>query len=343
MDAMDASNLPAIGAGVVGLAFLGYVLFRLGPVFLARRLVGLLAVMFGVSFITFILGYFAPGDTVVEQLGKAYAVKSERDTIRHFYGLDLPWYEQYGKYLNRLLRFDLGYSWSDRTLKVWNILRIFVPTSMALGLASLAFAVLLGVPLGMLAAVRSNSHYDTLIQVVALTLYAGPTYVIIPFYQLAMVWLYNNNLPHLGIAGWGTWDTEIAPIVITGLASFAFYVRFTPSSVVEVMRQDYVRTARAKGLSERIVLWRHVLRNAMLPLVTILGPAIGFVVTGLFITEQLFNIPGIGVVSLKAIGERDYSVVQGVVILLAASVALMNVAADIAYGLVDPRIRTART
>jgi ABC-type dipeptide/oligopeptide/nickel transport system permease component len=268
-------------------------------------------------------------------------VISERNAIRHFYGLDLPWYQQYGNYLNRLLHFDLGYSWSDRTLKVWDMLRIFAPTSAALGLSSIAFALFLGVPLGMVAALRSNSRYDTLIQMVALALFAAPTYVLVPFFQLAMVWLTNHDLPHLAVAGWGTWDAEIAPVTITGLASFAFFLRFTRTSVIEVMRQDYVRTARAKGLSERAVLWRHVFRNALMPLITILALAVGFVVTGLFITEQLFNIPGIGAESLKAIIERDFSVAQGVGILLAASSAFMNMAADVVYGLVDPRIRVS--
>jgi ABC-type dipeptide/oligopeptide/nickel transport system permease component len=133
----------------------------------------------------------------------------------------------------------------------------------------------------------------------------------------------------------------IAPIVITGVTSFAFYLRFTRTSLIEVLRQDYIRTARAKGLSERLVIWRHAFRNAVLPLITILGPAIGFVVTGLFITENLFNIPGIGYEGIQSIVSRDFPVVQGIGILLAVSVALMNLVADVVYGMVDPRIKVA--
>ncbi|HEX9038234.1 MAG TPA: ABC transporter permease [Ktedonobacterales bacterium] len=338
---MDLSNLPAIITAVIVLAFLAFTGIRLGAQFLVRRLAGLLFVILGVTFITFILGFYAPGDAVVAQLGQHYALKAARIALRHFYGLDLPWYQQYGNYLWRLLNFDLGTSWSDRTLSVWDALRLYVPVSSMLGLSSIALSVLIGVPLGMLAAVRSNTRYDTSIQTIGLALYAVPTFVVIPFFQLAMVWLSNNNLPHLAVSGWGTWDTEFAPITITAVTSFAFYLRFTRTSLIEVLRQDYVRTARAKGLNERVVLWRHAFRNALLPLITILGPAIGYVVTGLFITETLFNIPGIGSEALNAIVQRDFPVVQGVGILLAISVAVMNLAADVVYGLVDPRIKVS--
>ncbi len=337
---MDLSNLPAIITAVIVVAFLVFTGIRLGTQFLIRRIAGLLFVILGVTFITFILGYFAPGDAVIAQLGQHYSPQNAK-ALRHFYGLDLPWYKQYGNYLFGLLHFDLGQSWADRTRSVWEILRLYVPTSAVLGLTSLMVAVAMGVPLGMLAAVRSNTRYDTVIQTVGLVLFALPSFVIIPFYQLAMVWLSNNNLPHLQVSGWGTWDTMLAPILITGVTSFAFYLRFTRTSLIEVLRQDYVRTARAKGLNERIVLWRHAFRNAVLPLITILGPAVGFVVTGLFITEQLFNIPGIGSEALSAIVARDFPVVQGVGILLAASVTVMNLVADVVYGLVDPRIKVS--
>lgn len=337
---MDSSNLPAIITAVVVLAFLVFTGTRLGAQFLARRLAGLLFVILGVTFITFILGYFAPGDAVMNQLGQHYSIQNAK-ALRHIYGLDLPWYQQYRNYMFGLLHFDLGQSWADRTQSVWEILNRYVPVSATLGWSSLMLAVVLGVPLGMLAAVRSNTRYDTTIQTMGLVLYAVPTFVIIPFFQLGMVWLSNNGLPHLQVSGWGTWDTMLAPIVITAVTTFAFYLRFTRTSLIEVLRQDYVRTARAKGLNERIVLWRHAFRNAVLPLITIIGPAIGFVVTGLFITETLFNIPGIGSESINAIVARDFPVVQGVGILLAVTVSLMNLAADVVYGMVDPRIKVS--
>ena len=334
------SNLPELILAVAVLAFLAYTGFRLGPRFLVRRIAGLVFVIFGVTFVTFILGYLTPGDVVVNQLGVHYTPILARQ-IRHFYGLDQPWYVQYGTFLNRLLHFDLGISWLDRTQTVWSILQQYVPVSATLGLSSLALAMILGIPLGMLAAVRANSRYDTVIQTLSLAFYALPSFVIIPFYDLAMIWLHNNNLPQLQVSGWGTWDTMIAPIFITGVNSFAGYLRYTRTSLIEVLRQDYVRTARAKGLSERIVLWRHAFRNALLPIITITGPAIGFVVTGLFITETLFNIPGIGALSISSISNRDFPVVQGITILLAVTVALMNLATDVVYGMIDPRIKVS--
>lgn len=338
---MDLSNLPAIITAVIVVAFLAFTGIRLGAQFLVKRIAGLLFVILGVTFITFFLGYKAPGNAVLTQLGPHYAIKSARDNLLHYYGLDLPWWQQYLNYLWRLLHFDLGTSWQNRAISVWEELHLFVPTSMQLGLSSLVLAVLIGVPLGMLAAIRSNTRYDTTTQTVGLVLFAVPSFVIIPFFQLAMVWLYNNDLPYLPPSGWGTWDTMIAPIIITGVTTFAFYLRFTRTSMLEVLRQDYVRTARAKGLSERIVIWRHAFRNALLPLITIIGPAIGFVVTGLFITENLFNIPGIGYEAIQSIVAGDFPVVEGIAILLAVSVAFMNLVADVVYGLVDPRIKAS--
>ncbi len=332
------SNLPVLILAVLIIGFLVYTGFRLGPRFLVRRIAGLVFVLFGVSFITFILGYFAPGDAVVNQLGVHYTPKLAR-ALRHLYGLDLPWWHQYGNYLNKLLHFNLGISWSGSNISVWSILSQFVPVSATLGLSSLALAIIIGIPLGMLAAVRANTRYDTVTQIISLILLALPSFVIIPFYQLAMIWLNNQGLPHLQVSGWGTWDTMIAPITITAINSFAGYLRFTRTSIIEVLHQDYVRTARAKGLSERLVLWRHTFKNALLPLITITGPSIGFVVTGLFITENLFNIPGIGQETINAIVSRDFPVVQGTTILLAVTIAMMNLVTDVAYGLVDPRIK----
>jgi ABC-type dipeptide/oligopeptide/nickel transport system permease component len=334
------SNLPLLIVVVLLVGFLVYTGFHIGPRFLVRRIAGLVFVILGVSFVTFILGYLAPGDVVVNQLGVHYTVAGAR-ALRQLYGLDLPWWQQYGNYLNQLLHFSLGRSWLTYSQTVWSILSQFVPVSATLGLSSLVLAAVLGIPLGMLAAVRSNTRYDTVIQTIALAFYALPSFVVIPFYALAMVWLNSQGLPHLQVSGWGTWDTMLAPIAITAINSFAGYLRYTRTSVIEVLRQDYVRTARAKGLSERVVLWRHVFKNALLPLITITGPSIGFVVTGLFITENLFNIPGIGQESINAIISRDFPVVQGVTILLAVTVALMNLVTDVTYGLVDPRIKVA--
>jgi ABC-type dipeptide/oligopeptide/nickel transport system permease component len=324
---------------VAVLAFLVFAGYRLGVRFLVRRLVGLVFVVVGVTFITFILGYFAPGNAAYTQLGQHYS-KEAYAQLTHFYGLDLPWYQQYANFLGRLLHFDLGYSYINDADTVWAILQRYVPASAQLGLAGVVLAVLVGVPLGLLAAVRARTRVDSSLQGLALVLFAVPSFVLIPLYDLVMVWLHAQGLPSLAVSGWGSLDTMIAPIVIFSASIFAFYVRLTRSSMLEVLRQDYVRTARAKGLSERVVIWRHAFRNALIPLLTAVGPALAFAVAGVFVIEVLFNIPGIGTETISAITQRDFPVVQGTVILLSVAIVFMNLVTDVAYGFADPRIKS---
>jgi peptide/nickel transport system permease protein/oligopeptide transport system permease protein len=333
------SNLAAI---LVVLAVLGSLVLaglRLGVRFLVRRLVGLVFVVLGVTFITFIMGYFAPGNAVYSQLGQHYS-KETYDQLTHFYGLDLPWYQQYLNFLGRLAHFDLGRSYINDADTVWAILQRYVPASAQLGVGGVVLAVLVGVPTGVMAAVRARTRVDSTLQGIALVLFALPSFVLIPIYDLVMVWMHSNGLPSLAVSGWGTPDTMIAPIVIFSASIFAFYVRLTRSSMLEVLRQDYVRTARAKGLRERVVIWRHAFRNAMIPLLTAVGPALAFAVVGVFVIEVLFNIPGIGTETIAAITQRDFPVVQGTVILLAIAIVIMNLLTDVAYGFADPRIKS---
>lgn len=324
---------------VVVVGFLAFTGFRLGFAFLVRRLAGLVFVLFGVTFITFILGYFAPQSAVIAQLGQ-HATPHEIAALRASYGLNLPWYEQYGRYVNDLLHLNLGISWVNSSQSVWSIIQLYVPASVVLGLSGLVLALIVGIPLGVMAAVRAGSRLDSSVQGVGLILYALPSFVLIPFYFLLMIWLHEQGLPSLSISGWGTAETMIAPIVIFAAGVFAYYLRLTRSSMLETLRQDYVRTARAKGIRERTVVWRHAFRNAVLPLISAVGPAVALVVVGLFIIEDLFNIPGIGGYAITAVFQGDYPVVQAVGILLALSVVFMNLVADVSYGLADPRIKT---
>lgn len=338
MGELLSTAAPAIIAIAV-LALLIFAGFRLGMRFLIRRLVGLVFVVIGVTFITFIMGFFAPGNAVYTQLGQHYTREAYAQ-LTHFYGLDLPWYQQYGNFLGRLLHFDLGYSYINDADSVWTILQRYVPASAQLGVSGVLLALLVGVPTGVVAAVRARTRVDSTLQGIALVLYALPSFVIIPIYDLAMVWLHTQGLPSLAVSGWGSPDTMIAPIVIFGASIFAYFVRLTRSSMLEVLQQDYVRTARAKGMRERIVIWRHAFRNALIPLLTAVGPALAFAVVGVFVVEVLFNIPGIGTETVAAITQRDFPVVQGTVILLSVAIVLMNLATDVAYGFADPRIKS---
>ncbi len=338
---MGALLSNAVGIIIV-LALIGFLVFtgfRLGPRFLVRRLAGLVFVLIGVTFITFIMGYFAPGNAVFQQLGQHYT-KQQYDALIHAYGLDLPWYQQYANFVIRLLHFDLGYSFINDSRSVWSILSLYVPASVQLGVAGVVTALILGIPTGILAAVRASSRVDTSLQSLALVLYSLPTFVLIPFYQFIMVQLYTRGLPSLPTSGWDDITEQIGPILIFGAGAFAYYLRLTRSSMLEVLHQDYIRTARAKGLRENVVIWRHAFRNAAIPLITAVGPALAFAVAGLFIVERLFNIPGIGNASLQAIEQRDFPVVQATTILLALAVVFMNLVTDVAYGFADPRIRS---
>jgi ABC-type dipeptide/oligopeptide/nickel transport system permease component len=333
------SNLPAIILLLAIIAFLIFTAIRAGVRFLIRRLAGLIFVLIGVTFITFILGYFAPGDAVLAQLGQHYTPQAAA-RLRHAYGLDLPWWQQYLRYLNQLLHLNLGSSFLDNNVPVLTTLQRDLPASALLGISGTVLAVIVGVPLGLFAAVRANTLFDTAWQTVGLVLYALPAFVLIPFYDILMIWLYNNNLPNLPVSGWGTLDTYVAPITIFAAGIFAYYLRITRTIMLETLGQDYVRTARAKGIRERVVLWRHAFRNAMIPLVTAIGPALAIAVTGVFIVELLFNIPGIAFEALDAIGNRDFPVVEGTVLVLAVTVVFLNLATDVVYGIIDPRIKT---
>lgn len=325
-------------AAIVGLMV--YAAGRIGPRFLVKRLAGLIFVMFGVTFITFILGYISPGSPV-DNLCGAKCTQQSLKLLYHLYHLDLPWYQQYATFLNDLLHLNLGLSFTARGRTVWSILGSGVPISLQIGLLGLFFAVVIGVPVGIAASARAGSKYDTVSMTIALVLFSIPTFVTIPIYQIVMVQLAAHNLPHLPTAGWGDPINIVPPVLVLCAVNLGFYARLMRTTMLDTLTQDYVRTARAKGLRERVVIVRHAFRNAMVPLVTALGPALAFAVSGAFFTETLLNIPGIGFEAISSIQAKDMPVVQGVVILVAVSVALMNLVVDIVYGLLDPRIKVS--
>lgn len=335
------SNLPALIVLVLFLAILAYAGIRVGPNFLIRRLAGLVFVLFGVTFVVFILGYLSPGSAIDGLCGNRCTL-SVLAQLRHLYGLDKPWYEQYATFLNGILHFDLGLSFQQRGQTVLSILGSGIPLSAEVGLPAVILQVLIGVPLGIVAAVRAGSRVlDTSNMIVALVLLSLPTFVVIPFYQLLMVYLAQHNLPNGPVAYSGAATDMIAPIILLALAGMGYFARLTRTTMLDVLNQDYVRTARAKGLTERVVIYRHAFRNALNPLVTAIGPTLAFIVGGAFFTEFLFNIPGIGLAAVDAIGAKDMPTVQGTTIIVALAVVVMNLVVDLVYGLLDPRVKVA--
>ncbi|HEV2239042.1 MAG TPA: ABC transporter permease, partial [Ktedonobacterales bacterium] len=234
-----------------------------------------------------------------------------------------------------------GYSFQDRSRSVWDILRTGVPISVQLQLENYTVVLLVGVPVGIFAALRAGTQFDTVSSGTSLLFYAIPTFLLVVFFQVIMVFLAKRQLPHLPIAGWeGPFSVKaIGPVIVLALVTTAYYLRLTRTSMLEVLHQDYIRTARAKGLQERVVVFKHGFRNAMIPLVTALGPALALSVSGAFFTESGFNIPGIGLIAVGAISQRDLPVVQGTVVIAATAVVVMNLMADVVYGILDPRIK----
>lgn len=303
-----------------------------------RRLLSLPFVIFSITFITFIVGYLAPGDPILTMMGSRNdPVIYER--LRHLYGLDLPWYEQYLNYLGGLLQGSLGLSFRFQGRPVWDLIANGVPVSVMLGITALILSLSLGVPIGIMAALRHNSALDRGSMGLMLALYSLPSFVLIPILQWLNYQSYSRGGPSLPVAGWGKPEHWIMPVMVLSAASLGYVARLTRSSMLDVLREDYIRTAHAKGLTEQRIRWAHAFRNAMLPLVTVVGPAVAFLVTGAFVVENLFAIPGIGFLSVQAIEQRDYPVIQGTTVLLAVAVVAMNLVTDIVYGLLDPRVR----
>ena len=306
---------------------------------IVQRALSLLFVLFSVTFLTFMVSYLAPGDPVLNMMGgRQDPVKYQ--FLRHMYGLDQPWLQQYFSYITHLLQGNLGYSFKYPERPVWNLIANGVPVSLQLGLLALVFSVLVGVPAGVLAALWQNTWRDTALMTVMLALYSIPSFVIIPVVWVIDLALFRAKLPSLPVAGWGTPWHLVLPVLVLSAANMGFIARLVRSSMLEVLRKDYVRTARAKGVREAMVVRKHVLRNALLPLLTVLGPATAFLVTGAFVVENLFAIPGIGYLAVQSIGQRDYPVIQATTILLALAVVLMNLITDLGYTLADPRVRS---
>jgi ABC-type dipeptide/oligopeptide/nickel transport system permease component len=335
--AANLGTLALIALVLSAAALLAYAAVRVGPRFVIARLSGLVLVLLGISFVTFLLGVLTPGTPVLDICGQHCTPDSIR-TLEHFYHLDLPWYEQYGAYLNGLLHLDLGNSITHHGSSVWALIGSYVPVSAELGLLGLGLQLVIGVPWGVLAAVRAGSRFDSVSTAVALTMAAVPPFVTIPFYWFSMVALAQHGLPHLPIAGWGDPVDLIAPLVFFVPFS-GYFMRLTRTTMLDVLDEDYVRAARAKGLPERVVLLRHGLRSALGPLLTATGLSVAYVVGGAVFIETFFNIPGIGWYAVQSIQNTDMPVVQGIILLVAAAITTMNTVIDVLYGVVDPRVK----
>lgn len=301
--------------------------------YLSRRLLQLVPVLIGVSIVVFGLLHLIPGDPARLFLGPE-ATPADVAVIRSKLGLDQPLHKQYWTFVSHLSRGDLGRSIrSDRPVTQELIARY--PNTLKLTFFAMIATVLIGLPAGIIAAVRPNSWADNLLMLVALIGVSMPVF----WLGLMLILFFSLLLNLFPTGGNDSWRHFILPALTLGLGSAAIVARLTRSSMLEVIRSDYIRTARAKGLSERIVIFRHALRNAAIPIVTIVGLETGALLGGAVLTETVFAINGVGRFVVQSIGFRDYPVVQGTVLILAASFVLVNLVVDLSYMWTDPRIR----
>jgi ABC-type dipeptide/oligopeptide/nickel transport system permease component len=301
--------------------------------YVMRRLLWLIPVLFFISVITFSLAHAVPGGPFERE----HALPPEIiANLEKYYGLDQPVWKQYVKYMSDvLLRFDFGPTYRSRGRRVNEIFADHLPVSAQLGLLALLLALCIGVPLGVVSALKQNTLWDYLAMALAIVGISVPSIVLGPL----LILVFALTLKWLPVAGWGTPGQMVLPALALGLNQSAIIARLTRASMLQVVREDYIRTARAKGLAERAVMVQHALKNAFIPVATILGPVFAFLVTGTFIVEQIFAIPGMGKYFVLSITNRDYPVVMGTILLYALILVLSNLAVDITYAYLDPRIR----
>jgi ABC-type dipeptide/oligopeptide/nickel transport system permease component len=310
--------------------------------YIIRRFLWMFPVLLFISLVTFALVHAVPGGPFDREKPLPAEIIAN---LNKYYGLDQPLWKQYTDYMGLtrnpsgqyagLLQGNFGPSFASRSQTVNDIMANHLPVSAQLGLAALVVAVGLGVPLGVVAALKQNTAWDYVTMGIAIFGVSVPSVVLGPILFL----IFALTLHWLPVAGWGSPEQIIMPALTLGLGESAIIARLTRASMLQVIREDYIRTARSKGLSERAVIVQHALKNAFIPIATILGPMFAALVTGTFVVEQIFAIPGMGKYFISSITNRDYPVVMGTTLLYAVFLVFANLAVDITYGFLDPRIQ----
>jgi ABC-type dipeptide/oligopeptide/nickel transport system permease component len=305
--------------------------------YIVRRVIQSVFTLWVLSVITFGIAKLTPGSPLgLSDPDAALKMTQEmRDRLIQAYDLDKPVWWQYGKWLSGAVQGDLGLSLSLRNEHVQDILARDWPVSAELGLSATLLAIGLGIPIGVVAAVKRNTIIDYFTMFIAVVGTAVPNFVL----AIVMILVFSVTLHWLPVTGWGTLDRAIMPVFVLMLGPLAGVARYTRSSVLEVVKQDYVRTAHAKGLTQRSIIFKHVLRNALIPVITICGPMLAGLLTGSFFVETMFTVPGIGNAFVSSINTRDYPMIMAQTMLFGALIVFLNLAVDLLYGVADPRIR----
>jgi len=300
-----------------------------------RLLQGLVTVWF-IATATFAAMHAVPGDPLSNEKATTAQI---RKNLEEKYGLDQPWHRQYLIYMGNMVRGDFGISFTQQNRSVNDIIREHFPVSATLGILAMAFATFGGVLWGALTAIYRNRLPDTVIMFFVIVGISVPSFVVAAVSQFALV---NANAAFgvslLPVAGWGTVWHMLVPALVLGLSTMAYLTRLMRSSMLEIAYSDFVRTARAKGLPPTRIFLKHQLRNAILPVVTVLGPQIALITTGGFVVELVFAIPGLGRYFVEAVHQLDYTVIMGTTVFYGAFLVLMVIVVDILYGFIDPRV-----
>jgi peptide/nickel transport system permease protein len=313
--------------------------------FLAQRLAALLPVLLVVSIVVFLILRLAPGDPAAVIAGNS-ATSQEVEMVREQLGLTRPLWVQYGIWLGKVVQGDLGFSYY-LTKPVTALIAQRIEPTLALALGTMVLAVLVAVPLGTLAAWRMGGWLDRGLSALSVLGFSVPVFVV----GYLLIWLFSVHLAWLPVQGYkrilgpdsqgfGPWLSHlILPWVTLGLIYMALIARVTRASVSESLTEDYIRTARAKGIAERTVLTRHALANAAVPIATVIGIGVALLIGGVVVTETVYSIPGLGSLTVEAVLNRDFPVIQGVVLFFSVLYVLVNLAVDVSYLFLDPRIR----
>jgi len=320
-----------------------------------RRLILAVPLLLGITFVSFVVIHLAPGDPVDYQAGgelSGEAGAEAKQRLRKEFGLDQPLHVQYWRWLVRIVRLDFGRSFAPDGRPVLDKIGERLPITLALNVVELAIILLIAIPVGVLSATRQYSRFDKVTTVFVFVGFATPDFwlalLLMILFGVQLGWLPISGLRDINweyLPAWRQhWDFVshlIMPIVVATFGGLAGFSRYMRQSMLEVIRQDYVQSARAKGLAERVVIGKHALRNALLPIVTILGLSLPGLIGGSVIVEWTFAIPGMGQLMVQSVFMRDYPVIMGNLVIVATLTLVANLVADLSYGLVDPRIRLA--
>ncbi len=300
--------------------------------YVVKRIIAMIITLWFVCTITFFLMHSIPGGPFTREKELPEAVL---EALNEKYHLNDPLWKQYVDYMKGIVVFDLGPSFSRPGMTVNQFIEDGFPVSARLGGVASIVVILLGIPAGIISALKQNRWEDYVVTVLATVGVAVPGFVI----GTAVIYIFSAKLGWLPAYGLTSWKHYIGPVAALSGFSIAFVARLTRSSMLEVLQQDYIRTARAKGLSENVVIYKHALKNALIPVITYMGPMIAAIMTGSFVTEKIFAIPGMGKYFVEAVGNRDYTLIMGATVFYAAFSIFMIFIVDILYGVIDPRIK----